>query len=673
MDISHACTMYVHQTKGRDDYSGLHPTVTAAGDGPVATISHALDQIRELRRAGHQQPLTLRLLGDSYYLEETLALDESLGSLTIDAENPDFLLSGGSIINGFESSTFNGVACVCADLPAVRSGWRFIDLYVGQRRAAVSRYPAEGCLYAESVENEGRDLADHSKWFIARPGDLDGLTVQKGTQLGFTHCWVDEHTPIENYDPVTRRVDMKYLSRFLVGGKPGAFGAMEYWLENLPECVKNAGEWYLDGEKGKLYYIPLADDLPAEQLVAYAPRLRHLAIISGKNIVLKGLTLAHTAGDYVSRDDHHPLPEGEACASDCQSVCCGYGALEFRGAANCRVEGCHFTHYGVHGIAIQDGCRTITVQGCNFTDAGAGGITVTGGGAGSDPVTHTYGNRIVDNIMDGLGRRYAAGCGILLRHTYDNLLSHNTICNAYYSGISAGWVWGYVDNISRDNIIEYNHIHHIGNGPLSDMGGIYLLGQQPGTVVRGNCIHHVVCKHYGGWGIYSDEGSSFHLYENNLVYACNSNAYVLHYGTMNVLRNNILCAGQGAVARATRTEPHLGCLLEGNILVSNGAPMYMLDDDDPTTDHNAENLEYGHMQGRRNLLYDITGTTYIVKVDGKPLDLVAVQALGREGESSVADPLFKDPENGDFTLLPDSPALTMGFKPLDMCCVGAQR
>lgn len=673
MEFSSACTLFVHQTEGRNDRSGLYPTVTSTGDGPLASIELALDRIREMRRTGHRQPVTLRLLGDSYYLEKTLQLDEALGALTIDAEKPDFLLSGGTRITGFVPDTFNGVTCVSADLPAVRSGWRFIDLYIDQRRATVSRYPAEGCLYAESVENEGRDLADHSKWFIARPGDLDGVTVKKGTQLGFTHCWVDEHTPIENYDPVTRRVDMKYLSRFLIGGKPGAFGAMEYWLENLPECVKNPGEWYLDGDEGKLYYIPQSDDPAAEKLVAYAPRLRHLAVISGKNIVLKGLTLAHTAGDYVSRDDHHPLPEGEACASDCQSVCCGYGALEFRGAANCRVEDCHLTHYGVHGIAIQEGSRTVTVQNCDFTDGGAGGITVTGGGAGSDPSTHTYGNRFTDNVMDGLGRRYAAGCGILLRHTYDNLLSHNTICNAYYSGISAGWVWGYVDNISRDNIIEYNHIHHIGNGPLSDMGGIYLLGQQPGTVVRGNCIHHVVCKHYGGWGIYSDEGSSYQLYENNLVYACNSNAYVLHYGTMNVLRNNILCASKGEVARATRTEMHLGSLLEGNILVSEGAPIYRLDNDDPSMDYTAANLSFGHMQGRRNLLFDAAGTPVVAKAGEKSLDLAAVQTFGREEESLVADPLFKDMKNGDFTLLPDSPALALGFKPLDMSRVGARR
>ena len=36
----------------------------------------------------------------------------------------------------------------------------------------------------------------------------------------------------------------------------------------------------------------------------------------------------------------------------------------------------------------------------------------------------------------------------------------------------------------------------------------------------------------------------------------------------------------------------------------------------------------------------------------------------------MADPLFTDPDHGDFTLAADSPARTLGFEPLDAAAAG---
>jgi len=46
---------------------------------------------------------------------------------------------------------------------------------------------------------------------------------------------------------------------------------------------------------------------------------------------------------------------------------------------------------------------------------------------------------------------------------------------------------------------------------------------------------------------------------------------------------------------------------------------------------------------------------------------------GHDVQSIIADPLFVDPKSSDFRLKPDSPALRLGFKPIDFGEVGVRK
>src|SRR5208282_4066542 len=50
--------------------------------------------------------------------------------------------------------------------------------------------------------------------------------------------------------------------------------------------------------------------------------------------------------------------------------------------------------------------------------------------------------------------------------------------------------------------------------------------------------------------------------------------------------------------------------------------------------------------------------------------LAAWQARGHEKGSQIADPRFVDPAHDDYRLAPDSPALRLGFKPIDFSLAG---
>src|SRR6185295_14483859 len=115
---------------------------------------------------------------------------------------------------------------------------------------------------------------------------------------------------------------------------------------------------------------------------------------------------------------------------------------------------------------------------------------------------------------------------------------HNDIHDLFYSGISVGSVQDFGPSQATGNVIEHNHVHDIGQGMLSDLGGIYACSA-PGSRIAHNLVQDVSRREYGGWGIYLDEGSHDMLIEKNLVYRCQDGAFFGHHNRDIKAENNI--------------------------------------------------------------------------------------------------------------------------------------
>ncbi|MCC7204003.1 MAG: right-handed parallel beta-helix repeat-containing protein [Phycisphaeraceae bacterium] len=649
----------------------------------MASIGAALEKLRQDRKAhpvDKGMARTIWLAGGRYELAEPLTF--TLGDdLTVLAALPGQrpVLDGGSVITGWTQTQVHGQRAWVAELPEVREGkWAFRQLYVDGEPRSQPRAPEEGFFTMQDVPG----LPKSATWttqakndaFTARPGMFGPLKNLTDVEVVVVHWWIEERFPIESYDPATRLVKLGRVSRGpLIDDSQKTYA--RYYLNNVYEKLRQPGQWYLDRPAGKLIYLPRPGE-EVDKTRVTAPRLLQLVKIvsdpeKGKfvrGIKLRGLTLANTDWRHPGEDGmalegvNKRYGRGNAAAAP-QAACDVPGAVFLIGAKDCAIEDCTIENVGGYGVEISDGCTGNRVVGCELRNLGAGGIKICGTIASEPAWGRTSGNRITDGRIHHGGRIFHSGIGVLAMHTFDNMIAHNEIHDLFYTGISVGWSWGYGPSVTCNNLIEKNRIYNIGLGLLSDMGGIYTLGVQPGTVIRGNLIHDVQKANYGGWGIYLDEGSSHILVENNIAYDTNGEAFHQHYGRENILRNNIFAFGQEGVIAFSRAEEHNGLTLERNILVTRGAMMFK-------AGYRNDMNPVRHISDL-NLMWDVDGQPLKFGKEGTPVDLTAWQDQhGMDRHSLVADPKFADLDKRDFTLAADSPVFKLGFKAIDMSDVG---
>ena len=104
------------------------------------------------------------------------------------------------------------------------------------------------------------------------------------------------------------------------------------------------------------------------------------------------------------------------------------------------------------------------------------------------PEQVALGNTIKNCSISKCGKQYYGAVGMWCGSTAETTIQNNEIYDLSYSGISIGWMWSPEPTPCRENIIDGIHIHHILN-ILSDGGGIYMLGLQPGSKLINNHIH----------------------------------------------------------------------------------------------------------------------------------------------------------------------------------------
>lgn len=616
------------------------------------------EAVAKIKANSTDENISVWMHGGEYQISDTVDLS-GMKNVTFRAF-PDEKVSVTSCtpVSGWTEGTANGVKVWVADVSADAD---FYTLYKGDEKLSVTRYPETGYLFVKEPDTKVQLFnEENSPWLYTRGdmafytnGDIELKEFHNLTdvQLKLMHYWYCERTTLTSYE--NGRIGMKVPCTMIVQKND------RYFLENVFEALDKPGEWYHDKKAGKLYYVPQdGDDINTTSL--YAPKLTKLFNISdAENIEFKNITFKNTDWCYPEPDPsigwlseyNLIFPQGNL---ECE------GVVDITRSQGINFTDCDFLNIGNTAIRFQKICHDCTVAGCTFKEIGANVVFVNGNNT-ADVSRQTYNIKVIDNLIEGYGRNFPSGIGILSTHARDCTYSHNEIHDGYYTAISCGWMWGYSYSVSDGNIISENLIYDIGQGWLSDMGGIYTLGMQPHTVLTHNKIYNVAADPneggYGGWGIYLDEGSSGITVYQNLVYNCGSDSFHQHYGQDNLIVNNIFAlSGEGQI-RNTRKEDHNELHLMRNIIVSDNTAIYSQTVQGKFTD--SENLYWDYTNGKRV----ISSTTADLQQKHR-IYKVVMDAMGYYCGGVFEDPLFRNAKGFDFTLAEESPAITeIGFEP----------
>jgi hypothetical protein len=444
-----------------------------------------------------------------------------------EGENP--ILSGGVSVKGWQKVPDTNLWKV--KLPSDTTIFR--QLYINGNRAQRASQPTtiKGVSYAK--DRNGIIIASNI---------LPDIRDSQNVELHWIYDWKDmrlKASSIEDNHDGTKTIWMlqPYYSQAL-----GMGSEEHYWIPgfNIPFYVENAyelldtpGEWYYDPATLELFYWPKENE-DMTQVDAIIPQYQTLIEFHGgavghevHDLRFQGLTFAYANWTRASLVGTFGWQAQALIDGDHLTMTPAH--LEFSSARNISFSKNQFLHLGAAGIHLGNNTSKINIEGNLFYDIADAAIVI---GHWDDAYLSTTSQiqpqeiNITNNLIDSAGFEYWGAAGINGYYVSKVNISHNELQHLPYSGVSLGWGWLDTNDSTtcNNNTISNNLITDISQ-IARDAGGIYTLGQMPGTKIEGNVIERMK----GDYAcLYPDAGSAYITYNNNV---CDSTPEWLHLWT----------------------------------------------------------------------------------------------------------------------------------------------
>lgn len=685
-------------TDGSDSWSGTLPEPNQQQtDGPFGSLERARDAVRELSN-DRADDVRVLVRGGSYRLQETVVFglqdsgrdDSTITYAAYPDETPVFS-------SGREIREWKPVTTMPLRLPEKAIGNVQVADVAGSFRTL---FDADGLL--PRARSKGfiplRGSSRNKLHFPAgrlknRPNVEDMEIVVRPH-----HAWIVNILPLTSVDEQKQIATTSINATYAMDALHFLKETESCWVENAIDELDEPGEWALNTNDGKLYLWP-RNDSPV-----VAPQLSELIRVEGdvdkegpndspvRNLCFRGLTFMHGERYSISHKD-------AGLQHDWDMHDKANALVRLRGTENCTIDQCRFAHSGSGAIRVDLHGRQNTISGNVIEHIGGAGILLCGYGPGTKDVNRK--NVVHNNHIHHVGRIYSHSPGIMVWQSGENRIANNLIHNTPYTGIIVSGCMSHffakggrelsktirrheIDRLPKrfgredilqylhtnDNKIEYNEIHHAME-MLGDGNAIYIRGAGVNNMIRRNYIHHLVAPMKMQAAIRTDGGQTDTLIAENLIYKCMAQGIILKLN--NRCENNIVAdviAPPRGYYLSLREGPMTGATIKRNIFYSSTDNCTFIDELPPGKRRKTEDR-----RGRtlaKSIQADTDHNIYFSASNGElGREMLKTQRIGGvDAHSEAVDPLFVDAANGDFRLQPDSPALKLGFVPIDLSKVG---
>ncbi|WP_145926680.1 ricin-type beta-trefoil lectin domain protein [Amycolatopsis orientalis] len=458
---------------------------------------------------------------------------------------------------------------------------------------------------------------------------LATLPQQNRIELESLNSFTDRFSPVQSISGTTVTMQQPAWNNNNWGydtlAKPFAGGGLT--LHNSYSFLKNAGQWYLDPQAGRLYYKAAAGQSPVGRDIVL-PRLTSLVQMSGtlanpiRDVTVRDMVFEHTtwlqpgtsagyanqqSGTFIATAHQMPGDFLTSCQSGCrlfEGARNNWGqmpaAVQVSAATGITFTNNTFRHLGQVGLGIGNdananqsgvglGASNITVTQNSFTNLSGGGIVVGGvrpdAHHPSQPAMVTKDITIKNNLVTDVAKDYKDMAGILSTYVTRAVIEHNEVSNLAYDGIDVGWGWGANDpggsqdyrnrglydfqpvyttpTTLRETIVRYNVVHGTKKS-LHDGGSLYNLSANPG----GSIDHNLVYDNRSTVGLYLDEGSRYVSVAQNVVIDSGVWAFT-NAGSTNNTSDSVFAENwyNTGATRVVTGPPHNN-VLRGNVQVT---------------------------------------------------------------------------------------------------------